>query len=533
MKNEKYGNLIRQKEKKSRGSIVAMVLISISIMVILVVNAFCTLSICRTDITNKVIPTYSAEQKKPQPPMSNSEKVESILLANGLSIIGMAVAVWAGLNIANSINKKEFEETFEKIEKKITSAESKITLLNNESIDVKSTLQDLFLEELLKMPEIDITSKYFYKRFSQVKIPEEVLNFFSKIEQLFYQVYVLHDAPSNMREILIEKTKQGVMLIEKAKEIYSGIDCPSDVAKDLEAYLDYRRAEFEFYKGYESGYQSFISSVKRFEGLVDCFGCKPMPEYNTDFIVPKLTEDSSDSFDLKIYFANTIGEAYSKIIHNYQDVIANHPNKNEEIQICAYKAIFYCKCAVEWSSYSFEKPEVYYRNLGCAYERFDKIFGFGVHSNEILENYKKAFASMKFNERPARIKNVYHTLLSYYNSYFNKKYNLFSKADSFITEMTDKDIVLLKEFYEYSMFAKEHFSKNNLPYVMNGFALSNILKIKRINNECFNELTEEFCLQTMELDLLYLRLLQVKDAYTEELQRRYDNLKNNVLLKKS
>ena len=86
-------------------------------------------------------------------------------------------------------------------------------------------------------------------------------------------------------------------------------------------------------------------------------------------------------------------------------------------------------------------------------------------------------------------------------------------------QKSEKADSVLKEFYEYSLFAKEHFSKNDLPYVMNGFALSNILEIKRINNECFNGLTEEFCLQTMELDLLYLRLLQVKDDYTKELQR--------------
>ena len=38
------------------------------------------------------------------------EKIaESSLLASGIAIIGVAIAVWAGLNIANAIERKEYE----------------------------------------------------------------------------------------------------------------------------------------------------------------------------------------------------------------------------------------------------------------------------------------------------------------------------------------------------------------------------------------------------------------------------------------
>lgn len=530
MPTEKKEKTHVSKEKRSKSSIIATTLIFISVMVILTVNTFCTLSICRPDIMNKIIPASSEAVDNAEPPMSNPEKVESSLLANGLSIIGMAVAVWAGLSIVNSISKKDFEKAVSDIENKITSAESKITLLKDESNDVKNSFQDLFLEEILKMPEFDIASKYFYRCFSSVKIPEELLNYFLKIEQLFYQVYTLHDNSANSRQILLEKIKQGKILIDGANEIKLKItDCSKETLEYLETYLDYRQAEFDFYKGYESGYESFLSSVTKFEMLLGCFGCKPMPDCNDKFIVPQLKEDNVDLCDLKVYLANTIGEAYSKVIQDYNNVIANISDGEEKIKSYANKAVFYCKCAVEWTGCSFKKPEVYYRNLGCAYERWDRIFGFGTHSKEIIENFQKAFELTRFDERPARIKNVYYSTLSYYHRNINTYCNLFPDNISIYLESNpnfDNNILSkIKEFHDYSKFGKLHLVKDNIPHVMNGFALSDIVIAKITNNEAFSDFTISGCMGQIEENLAILSLLNVDDDYTKELRRRYRILK--------
>ena len=517
-----------KKDRRNKGkNSIATVLISVSITIILVVNAFCTLAICCPQIFEKIWPVMSSNEEMLS--LTDAERVESALLANGLSIIGMAVAVWASLNIANSINQKDFDKTqkrMSKAEKDIEDIEKTIAPLRNEASGIKNTLRDLFLEELLKIPSIDIPSNYFYKRFSEINISEDIVSFLTKIEQTFYQVYMLHDSQSETKTLLIKKANDGILLIDKAKELSSHIKCNSKEKDLLCLYFKQRRAEFAFYKGYEhNGYNNFFDALKEYEELAQEFGCSPMPEYNIDFIIPALTDDEDIYRNLKIYFANTIGEAHSKIIENYNQIVLNTPSIKEKIKEHGNKAIFYCKCATTWESKSFDKPEVYYRNLGCAYERWDKIYGFGNHSKEIFESYKKAFTTMNFDERPARVKNVYHTLLSYYNKYFNTKYGLFSKENFHLTEISSNDVALLKEFYDYSMFAKEHFCKNNLPYVMNGFALSNILKLKEINTNYFNDLTKEFCLETIRFDLLHLQLLEVNDPYTEELKRRYDILK--------
>lgn len=453
-----------------------------------------------------------------------AEGVEATLLASGLSIIGIAIAVWSGLNIANSISKRDFDKTIKRMsvaEEDIAKLEKIIAPLKDEASGINNTLRDLFLEELLKMPSIDIPSKYFYNRFCETEIPKEIISFLTKIEQTFYQVYMLHDTKAE--PLLINKANSGIVLIDSAQEICDHLNCNSKEKDLLRLYFKQRKAEFNFYKGYEhNGYNNFIDALQEYESLAQDFGCFPMPDYNTGYIIPDLI-DSEDTYrNFKIYLANTIGEAHSKIIDNYNQIISNYPSIRDQIEEHGYKAIFYCKCATVWESKTFNKPEVYYRNLGCAYERWDRVYGFGAHSQEIFQNYKKAFITMNFDERPARIKSVYHALLSYYHTYFVKKYDLFSK-NSTPGKIEADDIVLLEEFYEYSMFAKKHFAKNNLPYAMNGFALTNILKVKMINKDSFEKLTYEFCLETIKSNLHYLHLLEVDDDYAKELRTRYDS----------
>ena len=57
------------------------------------------------------------------------EKYEADLMASGLAIIGIAISVWAGLNIANAIEKKEVEDIkglLEKLSKEISNKSNEI-----------------------------------------------------------------------------------------------------------------------------------------------------------------------------------------------------------------------------------------------------------------------------------------------------------------------------------------------------------------------------------------------------------------------
>lgn len=149
MPTEKNKNQFKNKANESKTSIVATTLIFISIMIILSVNTFCTLSICRPDLINKIVPTSSNDVDNSHTYLSDAEKIESSLLANGLSIIGIFVAVWASLSIANSINKKDFEKTKSRMsvaEKDIAKLEKIIAPLKDEASGIKNTMRDLLLQ---------------------------------------------------------------------------------------------------------------------------------------------------------------------------------------------------------------------------------------------------------------------------------------------------------------------------------------------------------------------------------------------------
>lgn len=521
------------KDRRKKGKVsIASALIFISITIILVVNAFCTLAICCPQIFEKIWPAFSSTDNLTTP-LTEAEKVESSLLANGLSIIGMAVAVWASLNIANSINQKDFDKTqkrMSKAEKDIEDIEKTIAPLRDEASGIKNTLRDLFLEELLKLPSIDIPTKYFYRRFSEIIVSDTIVSYLTKIEQTFYQVYMLHDSQKDANSLCLKRANYGISLIEAAQKSLVNLQCDRKEKDLLGLYFNQRKAEFIFYKGYENdGYNYFFTALKEYENLIQDFGCTPMPEHNAERIIPPLTDCEDICVDLKIYFANTIGEAYSKIIENYNKIILNTPSRKDELFRCGEKAIFYCKCATVWKSKTFEKPEVYYRNLGCAYERWDRIFGFGTHSKDIIDSFQKAFELTRFDERPARIKSVYHTLLSYYHRYINTSCNLFpDDLDNYLESNQNFDNNILskiKEFYDYSEFAKLHLVKNNISHVMNGFALSDIVIAKITNDEAFSDFAISVCMGQIKENLAILTLLSINDDYAKELDRRYKILK--------
>lgn len=533
MKNE----MDQQQTEKNKTPLVATVIITFSITVILLVNTFCTLFICCPNIFAKSIPVM-AQNKVLKKELTETEKIESSLLANGLSIIGIAVAVWASLGIANSINKKDLDKTKQDISKaqdEINKIEKIISPLNNETNEIKRARLNLFLEGLMKIPDIDIPSMYFYKKFSanshNFSAFDRIAENLVEIEQTFYQVYTLHDSQKDSASYRNQKSDYGITLVKKAEDRLSAFDCDVNDKKLLYAYLKERHAEFVFYKGYEkSGYNNFFNVLDDYENLVEDFGCSPMPKLNSGYNVPRLCEEDETCADLKIYFANSLGEACSKIIDNYYEIIENDPSKEKELEIIGKKAIFYCKCATVWETRNFKKPEVYYRNLGCAYERWDRIFGFGTHSEEIISNYIKAFEHMLIDERPARVKRVYHALLSYYNNYINHFGELFAETmDSNRTKklITEELLSQISNFYDYSLFAKKHLVKSNIPIVMNGFALCDIVMVKTIDKKCYNNFDTTTCMKEIQENIKLLSLLNISDDYTNELKRRYNLLSNN------
>ncbi|MBQ4630922.1 MAG: hypothetical protein IJB70_08070 [Clostridia bacterium] len=461
--------------------------------------------------------------------------IESTLLSTGLAVISIALAVWAGLNIINAVSRKDIEKEQEKVyylrkDLNKLKRESKFVFVDNKYVN--------FIELLRLLPDKEYPSKYFLTHFFEHRPNIEFIDEFEKIERYFYNVYNMH-----------ERFDNGGITVSKSAD--SAIKIISDVLSSKsrllngkeELYLNFRLAEFYFYKGYVCN--TFGSAFYSFRKALELYFCTApgfdidIPHYNCDM---ELSPCKGNNIDLAIYYVNSIGEAYSKIVDKY---ISNNGIYEDKIDVHDYagKSIFYCHCSVAWSNeakcaLNYEPSEVYYRNAGVALERYDKLTGnFGENSETIMKYYLSSFELVRYMEPGTRVQKSYHVVLSYMKKYFDKKLslNLLDNSDNnglavfFKREfmLSDKDIFYLDRFCRISEFGKVHVCKFNLPHVMNGFAYVDVLVLKVIGNESVNKQyanSNEFYLQKIYDNICTFELLGVNDDYTKVLKRRYEAL---------
>lgn len=256
---------------------------------------------------------------------------------------------------------------------------------------------------------------------------------------------------------------------------------------------------------------------------------------------------------------NSVGDACSKIVQLKSKLTGNgipaEARVEEEIRKYGKMALFFCGCAANWadsyndveiSNKELHYFEVYYRNCGCAYERYDIAFGtFGEHADTIIENYQKAFYHVIKGTRVSaqRIQSIYHTLLSCWKRYFdhqflsqgvNKSTNPFDSDEAmqaafkYPYSIDSKQIEYLRSMIDITEIAMNDTPRNNLPYVMNGFAYTYVLllklaKIDVINKEFPDD--NQTYLEKIKRAIHMLSVMNVNDGYSSELSKRHTMLK--------
>lgn len=497
-------------------------------------------------------------------PQKSVQLYEADLMAVGLGIIGIAISVWAGLNIANSIERKDVENikiSVKEIQKEFANNKKEIgtvkTDIDSAKKDVKSINDDVeamnneklnlywktFQSELLNTNQ-DTVSRYFYTKFSAVgyaewnSITEMIL-----LEQDFSQIYNNYSETSKVKKILLDKSGDSII---RAKELLKKIDAIKvEKLKELvEIYLKYRITEFHFMNGYmvekKASYHEFKEAANGFEEI-----CK-LIEIDLEHVY----EISEEIKELAVYFANSIGESYSKVTHRGDIPKDDDPEEKimkfrEEVNPYSEKAIRYLSLAVELNE-QFSQREVYYRNLGCAYERKDRNNkSVGENAKNIIFNYRKALdAVISSDEDKTRVQKIYYVLLSYYHVVMkvifkidDKENNVFSNLQRFeafkaevenkvIDEDTKKYLYDFIHVSELAVLDNPRFSLNRLMY---GFSMSwliimlltekvDIKSMYNANAGVKDYLSKiEECLSTVEA-------MHKNDDYYKELKKRYEIL---------
>ena len=346
----------------------------------------------------------------------------------------------------------------------------------------------LFLQELFKT-EKDIFSRYFYYKFSPDNDERDVaedLEFWSslyQIEQKFVEVYNLHQSVYAENSVLVNKANTGIFLIEELKREKS-IDTDELFTESItefksdnlnfiiKQFLHFRKAEFNFYKGYVminniETVENFLSSAKSYFSLAGIFDCFKN-QNDIDDICVDIPSYKGKQSEIAAYLANSIGESYSKMLHLLPTTFDTFKTSHGDIEQnflegYAKKAIFYCECAVKWAPKS---RETYNRNLGCAYERAERLKNeVGSKKKEVLSNYKTSL-SLMIKEKTSSIitqNNVYHVILSYYERIIRERFkehdkNIFDfeleKVVEIIKNSTDDKTGLIKDLIDYTAIAE-------------------------------------------------------------------------------
>lgn len=473
------------------------------------------------------------------PQSGDMQPIDDQLLSTCVTIIGMAIAVWAGLNIVNSIERKDLEE--------LRSRTDNIKQLVYNMDNIEHLGYDAFLQALLRKGEDELTA-YFYRRFSRYGMSSKE-NFFilARIEDLFGQVYDLHNTVKH----------HDAELIEKAEEAISYINEYQTEDRLIRAYLTARNAEMGYYCGYVGKtafqkYQSLTSAIDLYQRI--------LPELSISF-PPRgeggQTPDLPDGAERKlaIYMANTLGDTCSQILLLKKELTSESAPADQKVEVAvlaqyAEKALFYCNCAVKWSDkYKYKEIydndyhyfEAYYRNCAVAYERYDKFYGDALpHAEIIIENNLKAFyhIAKATKLKRQRVQSVYHSLLSYFKRYFdaeldftgnNGKIDPFSEKEHFESackynyKFDETHVKHLQEMLDISEIGILDMPRNNIPVVMNGFAYSYVILLKLTGNTAICEQFPENCatyLAKIRSALSRLNTLHIEDDYTTELKKR-------------
>ena len=462
--------------------------------------------------------------------LENNTEIKSVLestyIATGIDVIAIALAVWAGLNIVNAIERKEFESFNNKVSE-VTKDELSLIIHDRD--------KERFCQELYKSSE-DPISKIFFELFSKENIGFYPYSTLLEIEQLFCQVYKMHKSEHNADYQLISRANNGIRLIQ---------DIDYKFAHDelLTMYFQYRIIEFNFYKGYcdedyISRYKCFKFSAEGFLRIAPSFNVI-LPEFGGDVDgIPEATEFNNDLV-LSVYFANSIGASYSRILQNRNGLVNNKRVKisKEDIKEFGDRALFYLKCAVTWNTEKdgefISKREVYYRNYAVALENYDRAFGkIGDKAKEILVNYKTSFMLvLNYNEpNKQRIWYSFRTLMFYLNTIINQyikpqKEEIIATKDyeKYLDSVKNIDSTIIKwihDLYTVSVLATENINLQTAVYCMKAFSLRDIILMKVVKNteidtyfnEDINNYKKEF-MNTMTI----LDYFELSDSFKEQL----------------
>lgn len=293
-----------------------------------------------------------------------------LLTTDTITLIGVAISVWIGITIFNSVDNtrikaiedsiKTAEETRIKLEEKNKILLDQIEILQKQHLETNRRLfltegiknGDLFVEYISSQIETNSHQEYF--------ILYSIENTFTDIKSVHNSFYLT----------LEQKRKKYNDILELIEESINAFINSDNGNKRILSYLEYRQGDFYFYTGYlygaaeeyEEQFHSFNMAKRLYEKVF-----KDSCLMNAENII--LTQNKQ----LSVYLYNMLGECNSKQVEAYYRM-EESDRKEYKIDDVETDAQKYCGLAVSTME-KYKKinevllTETYYRNYGWAIMR--------------------------------------------------------------------------------------------------------------------------------------------------------------------
>jgi hypothetical protein len=302
----------------------------------------------------------------------------SLGIANGLSVISIAISVWVGINIYNVIERSEFDELkryiyeasretmHEREEERRWRESTKIQYQNIENA-LKKINKEQFVNQINKLPS-DPSSVYFSNLFADKdNLDVERYLDLMAIEICLQRSYRKHRESEVHKSEELEITKKGLNKIKAYYEQYKG-----HISDYEDFYLKYRKGDFEFWKGSclerNEKYRAFQKASEIFIDIANQLNFLEVVRGDNDDI--SNIKKCGDNDKMSAYFANAIGECYSSMYVALGTMTAEDDAYRDVIKESALKCMGIVDQILDSPNGKTKiAREIYYRNSGCALER--------------------------------------------------------------------------------------------------------------------------------------------------------------------
>ena len=305
----------------------------------------------------------------------NSDKVIGEMFAACLAIIGIAISVWIGLNIANAVDRRDVDElrnSIIEISKQLTDVYGLQGTVEKRSKNMVKLDRISFLDELQKT-SCDITS-YTLLTIVQNSIKDENTGDIEVVpyerllecEHAFSSVYENNYREKKSKDYILKRIDDGLQCVDDIRKLMAA--CPEKYEKFewLDLYLEYRIGDFNYYKGYncaaESRMEPFEIAIQAYFNTSERLGAIIPMTIVTDWAVPQGCTKAQQK--ISAYMCNSLGDAYSNIGAVGEQLVNQKKIDSATLSVYGEKAVFYCNCATQYD----DSRENYFRNYGAAME---------------------------------------------------------------------------------------------------------------------------------------------------------------------